>query len=44
MFNAEDFISGLTARELSELKALLASEEYTRIIEDWETYPTNDDE
>jgi len=36
MFNAEQFISGLNARELSELKALLDSDEYTEMIERWE--------
>lgn len=35
-FNAEDFIADLSARELSELRALLNDEEYSRIIEDWE--------
>ena len=35
-FNAERFLDGLTAQELSELKAVLNSEEYERIIEDWE--------
>ena len=33
---AEKIVEQLTAQELSELKALLNSEEYTRIIEDWE--------
>ena len=35
-FDAEQFVIGLSARELSELRSLLESEEYSRIIEDWE--------
>lgn len=35
-FNAENFIQHLSARELSELKALLNSDEYTDMIDRWE--------
>ncbi len=44
MFNAEKHIEGLTARELSELRALLNSEEYVRITEDWELFPFEEDD
>jgi hypothetical protein len=36
MFDAEEFIAALSARELSELFALL-SDRYGEIIEDWRT-------
>ena len=36
MFRPEEFIVGLTASELSQLRALLNSDEYMEIIEKWE--------
>ena len=46
MWNAEQFIQGLSAQQLSELLALLTSEEYTNIIEAWEDciYNSSDDD
>ena len=40
MFNAESFIAGLSVRELSELRALLNSEEYSWMIDDYESGST----
>jgi len=43
--NVEDLVSDLSARELSELRALLNSDEWSRVIDDYECYPSdNDDE
>ncbi len=45
MFNAEKFVEGLTAQALSELRALLNSEEYVNLTEDWrEGFDRSDDD